>query len=118
MTAGKKRQHGETTQHHSSCSGNRNSDQRFLFDGLLETGAQGLIQFMQLGVELLLQRINGLHHMLTHGAKTSAGGHFRLGDGGLTVTGDLMLIGRNHGNCTMRVLSCTSHGDPGGDAVR
>ena len=118
MTAGKKRQHGETTQYHSPCSGNRDRNQRFVLDGLLETGPQGLIQFMQLGIELLLQRIDGLRHMLTHGAQAGAGGQFRLGDGGLTVAGDLMFIGRNHGNCTMRVLSCTSHGDPGGDAVR
>ena len=73
---------------------------------------------MQLGVELLLQRIDGLHHVLTHGAKSGGGGQFRLGDGGLTVAGDLMLIGRNHGNDTVRVPPFTSYGVEGGDALR
>lgn len=118
MTAGKKRQHTETTQHHSACSGNCDSNQRLVLDGLLETGPQGLIQFMQPGIELPLQRIHGLRHMLTHGAEAGSGGQFRFGDGGLTVAGDLMFIGRNHGIGTMRVLPWTSHGDPGGDAVR
>ena len=72
MSSSQHSHHGQASKQNASGRCNRDGDQGFGLDGLLKTRSQGLVQLMQLGIELFLEWIDRLHDLHTHGAQ--AGG--------------------------------------------